>query len=287
MSKPTCFVIMPITTPETLLRDYQDNKSHFHHVLEHLFIPSIETAGYEPIRPIAEGSEVIHARIIKYLETADLVLCDISSHNPNVFFELGIRVALNKPVAYVKDRNTRIPFDTNPNNHHEYNGSVEGFLSPNEKKRLTDHLRNCDITKGNPMFEWFKLSTAAQSFQSDSDIGNVLKYLMGKIDELPSALRDITPARFDYPPGLYAPDAYVKAPYIAMDLGIVPPEIIPVRDTLLLFFSPGTLKSLRRDFVSRLRRECIGVRIQMANRSSDGKLSVICEDLEDASENSQ
>ena len=109
----TCFVIMPISTPSNLLTSYGGDNKHFTHVLDHLFIPSINLAELKPIKPIAKGSEVIHGEIVKNIETADLVLCDMSALNANVFFELGIRTALNKSVCLVRDDVTSdVPFDT-------------------------------------------------------------------------------------------------------------------------------------------------------------------------------
>src|SRR5262249_40027779 len=109
----TCFVIMPITTPEEKLETYLDRDQHFGHVLDHLFTPALKECKLDVIPPVVSGSDVIHAEIIRNLEQADLVLCDISCLNPNVFFELGIRTALDRPVAIVKDGYTkRIPFDT-------------------------------------------------------------------------------------------------------------------------------------------------------------------------------
>lgn len=40
------------------------------------------------------------------VEEADMVLCDMSRLNANVFFELGIRTALDRPAALVKDDQT-------------------------------------------------------------------------------------------------------------------------------------------------------------------------------------
>ena len=57
--------------------------------MEQLFIPAIEAAGFEAVPPLSEGSEWIHAKIIQQLIQADMVLVDLSSHNPNVFFKLG------------------------------------------------------------------------------------------------------------------------------------------------------------------------------------------------------
>ena len=125
-TKKTCFIIMPITTPDSFVEIYRDGKDHFKHVLECLFIPAVEKAGFEAIPPIAKGSDLIHAEIIKNLETADLVLCDMSCLNPNVFFEFGIRTSLNKPVSVVKDELTvNVPFDTGILNNKEYDSKLD------------------------------------------------------------------------------------------------------------------------------------------------------------------
>src|SRR5688572_18049053 len=80
---PECFVIMPISTPADHVATYGGDKLHFRHVLDHLFRPAVEQAGYTLRPPFAAGADLIHAEIIKNLEAVDLVLCDISTLNPN------------------------------------------------------------------------------------------------------------------------------------------------------------------------------------------------------------
>src|SRR5687767_8303011 len=101
----TCFVAMPISVPQSMVSRYED-KDHFIHVYEHLFAPAIRELEFEPISPVSKGSEVIHADIVRNLHDAHLVLCDMSTLNANVFFELGIRTALDKPVCLVADSAT-------------------------------------------------------------------------------------------------------------------------------------------------------------------------------------
>ena len=55
------------------------------------------------------GADLIHAQIVKNLQFADVVLCDVSTHNPNVFFELGIRTALNRSRSSAQLPAMRIP----------------------------------------------------------------------------------------------------------------------------------------------------------------------------------
>jgi hypothetical protein len=94
--KPLCFAIMPITTPEDAVSRYGDDE-HFLHVAEFIFKPAAEQAGYRFMPASVDSSRVIQAAIIKNLAEANVVLCDTSLWNANVFFELGIRVALNRP----------------------------------------------------------------------------------------------------------------------------------------------------------------------------------------------
>ncbi len=127
-NEKTCFIIMPVTTPEAHLERYSDGPEHFRHVLECLLAPAAEEAGFDVVRPIAKGAVVIQAEIIKNLESADMVLCDMSCLNPNVLFEFGIRTALNKPVCVVRDELTDIlPFDTAALNHHTYRSGLESW----------------------------------------------------------------------------------------------------------------------------------------------------------------
>lgn len=137
-----CFIIMPITTPKDYIEIYKGDADHFKHVLQHLFNPALEHAGFIPIPPIATGAEIIHAEIIKNLSECDLVLCDMSILNPNVFFELGIRTALDKPVVAVRDDITaKTPFDIDIVNRHQYSSTLYSWNTEEEIIKLTDHIK--------------------------------------------------------------------------------------------------------------------------------------------------
>jgi hypothetical protein len=58
---PECFVIMPLTTTSEMASRYGGDPDHFAHVLDHLFVPAVEKAGFTPKKPIAEGADLIHA----------------------------------------------------------------------------------------------------------------------------------------------------------------------------------------------------------------------------------
>ena len=143
MEKQTCFIIMPLSMPDGLLSMYNDDSKHFIHILENLFVPIVDKCGFDVIKPIAEGSEIIHSKIIDNLINADLVVCDISISNPNVFFELGIRTALNKQVCIVKDEKTiKIPFDASIINVLTYDSSLPAWKYDSEKNNMEEHIKS-------------------------------------------------------------------------------------------------------------------------------------------------
>jgi hypothetical protein len=65
----------------------------------------------------ADDAGVIQRRIVQNVYNSDIVVCDVSGKNPNVMFELGLRIAFDKPVVIVKDDKTNYSFDTAPIEH--------------------------------------------------------------------------------------------------------------------------------------------------------------------------
>jgi len=155
---------MPVTTPAKYAEQSGD-PDHFTHVLDHLFIPALEKLSYQVLLPSVAGSELIQAEIIKNLEQADLVLCDLSSLNPNVFFELGIRTALNRPIVLVRDKLTpQVPFDLTAINVFTYDGSLKLWVVKEEVSRLAAHI-GASVKgthgAGNAMWRYFGITKPA------------------------------------------------------------------------------------------------------------------------------
>jgi hypothetical protein len=181
---PSCFIIMPISTSADLAEDFGNDPEHFRHVLEHLFVPAIEKIDYTPILPAAVGSDLIHAEIIRKLETEDLVLCDMSSLNPNVFFELGIRTALDKPTCLVRDARTTVPFDTGVVNYHTYNHELSAWTLRNEIEALANHLtKSVNSSAGrNTLWKYFGLTKRAEMQTSESPTERKLDLILSRLE---------------------------------------------------------------------------------------------------------
>jgi hypothetical protein len=159
----TCFIAMPVATSKAHAEFFGDVE-HWAHVLETLFAPAVEAAGFEVWRPVAKGSFLIHAEIVRQLAEADMVLCDMSEYNPNVFFELGVRTSVNKPVALVRcnDRD-RIPFDVSGINTHSYDPSLKAWKHQAEVDALAQHLRDAETSCAgtNPLWRQFGMQLTA------------------------------------------------------------------------------------------------------------------------------
>lgn len=101
-----CFVIMPFGE-----RSGRYPNGFFSEVLNSLIIPAATEAGFEVRTANRQGTEIIHATIVNEVLGADLAICDLTEHNPNVLFELGMRLAHEKPVALVHAEGTERVFD--------------------------------------------------------------------------------------------------------------------------------------------------------------------------------
>jgi len=183
---------MPISTPKSLLSLYRDDSDHFTHILNHLFVPAIEKAGFEAILPKVEGADVIHAKIIKNIEQSDLVLCDMSALNPNVFFELGIRTAVDKPACMVVDDITvNVPFDTSIVNYHTYKSSIDPWILSSEIEKLYSHILATKVDgERNPLWRYFGLSAKAQFSEKETGIEAKIDLMNMRLNGLARQLSD-------------------------------------------------------------------------------------------------
>lgn len=107
--KPICFIIMPISDPDGY------KPGHFQHVFDDLLAPACDKAGYQALRADqVRETNLIHLDVLQRIIDSPMVLCDLSSRNPNVLFELGLRQAFDKPVALVQEVGTPQIFDITP-----------------------------------------------------------------------------------------------------------------------------------------------------------------------------
>lgn len=103
-----CFYIAPIGS------DNSEERKHSDLFLENIVSPAIEGFGFKVVRAdnISKAG-MITSQIIDYIVNAGLVICDLSFHNPNVFYELSLRHSTKKPTVHIIRKKDGIPFDIN------------------------------------------------------------------------------------------------------------------------------------------------------------------------------
>lgn len=107
--KENCFVIMPISDPDGY------DKGHFKKVYEDILKVAIQNAGYCPVRADdVLQTNFIHLDILQKLIHSPMAICDLSSRNPNVLFELGLRQAFDMPTVLIQEFGTPKIFDIAP-----------------------------------------------------------------------------------------------------------------------------------------------------------------------------
>lgn len=146
--KIICGIIMPIATmsPEYTAEHWEDVRA--------IIDAAIERAGFEPrIVSDSEDSTIIHKSIINNIYKDEIIVCDVSNKNANVMFELGMRLAFNKPVVIIKDDKTGYSFDTS---NIEHVGYRKDLRHNTVEKFITDLARKIKATYDAPRKEGYQ-----------------------------------------------------------------------------------------------------------------------------------
>jgi hypothetical protein len=135
---PVCFVIMPFVERD----EDRYPTGFFAEVLRSLFTPAIIGAGLQVRTAKRAGSDLIQSTIINDLLGADLVLADLTEHNPNVLFELGMRISEDKPVVLVRSKGTGRIFDVDQVLRiEEYSPNLWTSTLATDQPRLETHIK--------------------------------------------------------------------------------------------------------------------------------------------------
>lgn len=102
-----CFVIGPIGDEGSAIRWRSDL------VLKFIIEPAAKECGYDPVlrSDKVNAPGLISRQIINHLIEDELVIADLTHHNPNVFYELAIRHAVQKPIVQIIEVGQKLPFD--------------------------------------------------------------------------------------------------------------------------------------------------------------------------------
>ncbi|MBW3128542.1 hypothetical protein [Hymenobacter profundi] len=131
---PHCGVIMPISGTT----DYPAN--HWSEMLQ-LVREAAQDAKFTCELVSATGrDDIIHSSIVTNIYENEIVVCDVSSRNPNVMLELGLRLASKLPVVVIFDEQGNYPFDINAIRYIDYRKDMRYYDTQTFKKKLSTKL---------------------------------------------------------------------------------------------------------------------------------------------------
>lgn len=100
------FVISPIGAGDSDTRIRSDK------IFEFVVRAAFPESEYQVNRSDKETSpDKITSLIVRRIKEADLVVADITDHNPNVFYELAIAHGYKRPTVHIGHVDTSVPFD--------------------------------------------------------------------------------------------------------------------------------------------------------------------------------
>lgn len=184
-----CFAIMPIA-------DHPDyDNGHFGRVYNHLIKPACERAGFKVVRADdAKASHMIMFDILKNIVECDMAICDLSSKNANVFYELGLRQAFNKKTILITDGRTNTPFDITGFRYVKYDHTlrVDNVMNDiNEIASMLIETNDASDDDVNSIVKLLKIQPASvehlQLNEKDSLIFEMIQRLDAKMTRIESA----------------------------------------------------------------------------------------------------
>lgn len=154
---------------------------------------------------------VIHKRIVQGLYNSDIIICDVSCKNPNVMFELGMRLAFDKPTLIIKDDQTDYSFDTGGIEHLEYPRDLrfnkindfKGILAKKIKGTYQEFLNDTEHSPFLKNFGQFTAKTLDETpVPADKLMLEMMYDLQSEIASLKGVMfkRDNNSSRFFLPP---------------------------------------------------------------------------------------
>lgn len=189
----TCFIIMPIA-------DHPDyDAGHFNRVYEHLIKPACQKAGYKAIRADdSKASHMIMFDILKKIIDCDMAICDLSSKNANVFYELGLRQAFNKKTILITDGLTNTPFDITGFRYVQYNPNLRIDTVIRDISEVSAMLSETEVAPEddvNSIIKLLRIQPAhidrLQLSAQDSVLFEMIRSLDNKINKLTATPLDI------------------------------------------------------------------------------------------------
>jgi len=179
----TCGLIMPISLLDGCTADHWSE-------VKAILIEAVDSIADHKFKTklVSEADEigVIQKRIVQNVYNSTIVVCDVSGKNPNVMFELGLRLAFDKPTVIIKDDKTDYSFDTGVIEHVPYPRDLRFSQIVDFKKRLAEKVTNTykaslDDSQHSPFLKSFGQFHVASLAQSEASPDKVMFEMLNDI----------------------------------------------------------------------------------------------------------
>ena len=182
--KPICGIVMPISANDGCSEKlWEEGKG--------ILTDAIESAGYEAnLVSNADDVGIIQKRIVQNLYDNDIVVCDVSCKNANVMFELGLRLAFDKPTIIVSDTDTNYSFDTSVIEHLMYPRDLNYYKIVDFKAKLKDKIvSTMKKAKKDPSYSPFLKSFGEFKVASiEHKEGSINEAVLQRLDDMQQAI---------------------------------------------------------------------------------------------------
>jgi hypothetical protein len=200
---PHCGVIMPISGSA----DYP--ASHWADMLQ-LIKEAAQDAKYTCEIVSATGrDDIIHASIVTNIYQNEVVICDVSSRNPNVMLELGLRLASKLPIIIIFDGEGNYPFDIGIIRYLGYRRDMRYYDINKFKKELTAKILEVADTHKKGKYQSFLSHFKNIDFDLDS-VGTEKQNLTQVLENIGNRLSGLENNKTQQSPGRLMNSAQIR-----------------------------------------------------------------------------
>ncbi|MFC7447897.1 hypothetical protein [Rhodococcus daqingensis] len=183
------FVISPIGSPGTEVH------AQAQLALNYVIRKALPEPEWDVVRADEEASpDSIGQRVIDRVITSDLIVADLTGHNPNVFYELAVAHCFKKPVVLLNGDGKPLPFDVTDQRAIYYTLTNPASVDEAQKNLLRSAIAALEKPEGlvTPLTQYDAVQAISQK-AADGDpsaLADILEDLGGRLARIERNQRD-------------------------------------------------------------------------------------------------